>query len=148
MKNDIHYIGPLGMKSMMDSFGYNANYIEESSYAECLKAVEDGKADIGVVNRLFGAHSEDKYNIKRTSLVYNPIELKFAIAKDTENTEYYIEAIDHNLKLLKADPDSIYYQSIIENLEGIVRTVQKPPTWIGPVIFGLALIIAILFFIT
>lgn len=146
MENDIHFIGPLGIKSLLESFGYDATFVHEATYADCLKAVEKGDADIGIVNRLFGENNEQKYDIKKTSVVFNPIELKFAISKGTEDSEYLKTKIDQDLKILKADPDSIYYKSIIENLEGVVRTVQTTPTWITPVLLGMAFILLALLF--
>src|SRR5690606_8869071 len=38
------------------------------------------------------------------------------------------------LSELKADNDSLYYKSIITNLEGFVRTVEVSPNWLTPVV--------------
>lgn len=149
LKGDIHFEGPLGIKALMTSFGYKATYLEVASYADVLKAVSDGKADIGIVNRLFGTAEEHNYQIKRTSVVFDPIELKFAFPKNGASTEYFKTTIDKDLKALKADSESIYYKSIITNLEGVVRTVEIAPSWTTPIIVASLLItlIAVLLYI-
>lgn len=124
LKGDIHFLGPLGIQALLDSFGIKATFVALDSYADNLQAVSDGTADIAIVNRLFGAFQEDNYNVKRTSVVFNPIELRFAFSKNGVNTARLISEIDSNLVELKGDPDSIYYDAIIRNLENVVRTVE------------------------
>lgn len=124
LKGDIHFLGPLGMQALLDSFGFNATFIALDSYADNMQAVSDGEADIAIVNRLFGSFQEENYNVKRTGIVFNPIELKFAFSKNGPNTERLISEIDTNLFELKGDADSIYYDAIIRNLENVVRTVE------------------------
>lgn len=136
LDGDIHYIGPLGIKNLLESFGYSAEFITTGSYADNLKAVEDGLADIAIVNRLFGSQNEGNYNVRRTSIVYNPIELKFAFTKGGTKTDLLKSTIDQELIFLKDDTESIYYKSIIEDLEGIVKTVEVTPPWLWPLIVG------------
>ncbi|MFS8130389.1 MAG: transporter substrate-binding domain-containing protein [Candidatus Dojkabacteria bacterium] len=134
LTGDIHAEGPLGIKALMKSFGYSATYIPETSYADTLKAVQDGNADIAIVNRIFGTYEEGNFDVKRTGIVFDPIELKFAFPKLGTNTGYLLKTMDKDLFDLKADSESIYYKSIIINLEGVVRTVEVTPTWIKPLI--------------
>lgn len=136
LDGDIHHVGPLGIENLLKSFGYSAEFIATGSYAENLKAVEDGRADIAIVNRLFGSQNEANYNVRRTSIVFNPIELKFVYTKGGEKTEYLKNVIDQEIRILKEDTDSIYYKSIIEDLEGIVKTVEVTPPWLWPLIVG------------
>lgn len=136
LDSDIHYVGPLGIQNLLKSFGYSAEFITTGSYAENLEAVEEGRADIAIVNRLFGSQNEANYNVRRTSIVFNPIELKFVYTKGGEKTGQLKRVIDQELRLLKEDTNSIYYKSIIEDLEGIVKTVEVTPQWLLPLIVG------------
>ena len=130
MKSGIHYIGPLGLKNLTDSFGIEAEYIDVDVYGDVFELLESGEADVGVVNRIFGITNEGDYsNIKKTTIVFNPIELRFALTKGNPDNQYFIETIDQHLADLKNDPDSIYHQSIQSYLRGVVEEVEVIPTW-------------------
>lgn len=124
LEGDIHYNGPLGVQSLMESFGFEAEYLELSSYEEVLQAVEEDNADFGIVNMLFGITSEQEYNVHRTNLVFNPVELKFAMPKNASDTEYFKSTLDSHINSLKSSPTSVYYDSVIENLEPLFITVE------------------------
>jgi len=150
MKGGIHFSGPLGLKNLMDSFNITADFVDVAIYGDVFEILEKGEVDAGVVNRVFGITNEADYeNIERTPVVFNPIELRFALTKDAEHNAYFIEKLDHHLHLLKEDPNSIYHQSIQHYLRGVVEEVEIVPEWIrigGPVvciILVLALIIII-----
>jgi hypothetical protein len=146
LKSGIHYNGPLGIKALMDSFNLDANYIGIDLYEDAFKAVEDGRADIAVVNRIFGIENEGKYNIERTNIVFNPIELKFALTKGGENTDYLLERLDFYIKNLKDDSSSIYYKSILEHLRGVEVEVKVEvvPAWVTAFIISILATIAVL----
>ncbi|KXK09370.1 MAG: transporter substrate-binding domain-containing protein [Candidatus Dojkabacteria bacterium] len=149
MKEDIHSIGPLGIRNLIKNFDIKATFVEFDSYEENLQAIEDNIADVAVVNRLFGTFSEKDYNVSRSSIVFNPVELKFALSKNSDMTPYLKEALDRHMLELKADSNSIYYTSILENLEKIVEPVEVEvePGWIRPfaLISGLILTLGIVY---
>ena len=68
---------------------------DEFSASECLKNIKlaetkampkydvfehlnNHTADVGAVNRLFGLLNKDDYDVVPTSLIFNPVDLKFA----------------------------------------------------------------------
>lgn len=146
LEGGIHYIGPLGIKALMDAFDLEANYVEVGVYADSFQAVDDGRADIAVVNRIFGITNEHKYDVKRTNIVFNPIELKFAFAKDGDKTDLLVEKFDYHTKLLKDDESSIYYESILSHLKGVTSEVpvEVTPGWIRPLVITASVLIAVL----
>ena len=80
--------------------------------------VEDGRADAGVVNRLFGALTEGEYEISKTPIVFNPVHLKFAFPQKQK----YIgiaRTIDQYIRQFKADPNSLFHKIINSYLSGV-----------------------------
>lgn len=138
MESDIHFIGPLGIKRLMTAFGYEATFVTVGSYEDTFKAVVNGNADFAVVNRIFGTYIAGKYDIKLTNLIFDPVELKFILTKDGKNTKYLVETLDKDVRTLKSDENSIYYRSIINNLESSTNRVEVVPPWIEPVLIGIA----------
>jgi ABC-type amino acid transport substrate-binding protein len=55
-------------------------------YAAAFRAVQDGRADAAVVNRLFGLEQEANWNLQRSAVAFNPIALKFAFTTDSPRT--------------------------------------------------------------
>jgi two-component system cell cycle sensor histidine kinase/response regulator CckA len=129
MKSDIHYLGPSGIKATLSSFGVSANFIEVDSYDDVLKKLDNNQADAGVVNGLYGAINEKKYNVTKTGILFDPIELKYAMPKDAAKNHDLISTIDSNLISMKEDQKSIYYQSLDTNFGSYSRTVSKVPKW-------------------
>jgi PAS domain S-box-containing protein len=129
VKSDIHNSGPAGIKATLTSFGINATFIEFNSYEDVLKALDNSQADAGVVSGLYGAINDNKYNLTHTGIIFNPIQIKYALTKNAANNPYLISTIDSNLLAMKKDPGSVYYQSIDENLGRFTRVVDKIPTW-------------------
>jgi len=112
MEGSIHTDGEEGIKNLTKKLNINCTFIELENYYQVLEMVEEGGADAGVVNRLFGLLNENEYNIKRTSIIFNPRKLMFAFPKDAEMNKILIPKIDNHLLALKEDTDSLYYQII------------------------------------
>jgi PAS domain S-box-containing protein len=129
MKSDIHYTGPGGIKTTLASFGVNANFVETDTYESVLKMLDNNQADAGVVNGLYGAINESKYNITRTGILFDPIELNYALTKNASKNHYLISTIDSNIIAMKQDQKSVYYQSLDKNFGRYTQTVNKVPKW-------------------
>jgi two-component system cell cycle sensor histidine kinase/response regulator CckA len=129
VKSDIHNTGPAGIKATLSSFGINATFIEFNSYEDVFKALDSSQADAGVVSGLYGAINDNKFNLTHTGIIFNPIQIKYALAKNAANNPYLISTIESNLLAMKKDPGSVYYSSIDENLGRFTREVDKIPTW-------------------
>ena len=89
MKGSIHTDGADGIKQLASKFDFGLKYIEVDNYDDVLRMIHSGAADAGVVNRLYGALAEKRYNVKKTSLVFNPVQLKFAYPKNATPKHRY-----------------------------------------------------------
>lgn len=118
MREDIHTIGDSGIQKLAEQFDLHLNYLPVNSYEEVLEMVSRGQADAGVVNRLFGAAREENYEIHKSPIVFNPVQLKFAFPKKKES-EALVRKIDQHLNSLKSNPDSIFHKIVSSYLAGI-----------------------------
>jgi len=136
MKGGILYDGVQGLKSMLDSFGITAEIIDVQVYGDVFELLDLGEADVGVVNRVFGIANEKDYDIRRTNIIFDPSELRYAFTKGASDNDYLISRIDYNLRQLKADNDSVYHQSLTRHMGGIIERVEVFPRWFKYLVSG------------
>lgn len=130
-------------QKLMEGFGVSFTPIYVDSYAEALEAVAQHHAEAGVVNRTFGALNAHKYDVVETGIIFNPIYIHYASPFSADPS--YLRAIDKHLTVLKADPNSIYYQSIKHWMETPTPTFWSSwAIWLlGGVLALLALVIVV-----
>ena len=103
-------------------------FVEVSGYADTLRLVSDKEADAALVPRIFGAYQERSSTLEKTSIMFSPVELRFAAPQGTG--KQILAALDRHLAAMKADKRSMYYRSLGVWLEG-VRTLVFPK-WLNP----------------
>lgn len=146
MSDSIHYTGEDGIANTLENFDMNASYLEVVNYTRVFELLDNGTADAGIVNRIFGATFDNQYDIEKTPIIINPVELFFAFPKSDPDNADLISAIDEHLFMLKQDADSIYYESLEEHL----APLQKEPMsakilkYFIPVLFVISFVTAIL----
>ncbi len=147
MEDGIYNIGPEGVKALMEECELNATYIQYPGYHDIFKALEDGEADVGAVNRFFGKRFESDYGVDSTPMFFTPISIRFALDANNPDSADRISRIDQHLSEMKSDPDSIYYQAIDEFIGGHAErgTVEVFPIWAGYLMFIVAGGIVLLF---
>jgi signal transduction histidine kinase len=139
MTGSIHTDGPEGIKNMTVKWGISASFIEVEDYEDVFELIDDGKVNVGVVNRLFGLEKEDEYDVEKTSIIFGPMRLMFAFPKGEELNKELIPIIDDDLQELKEDRNSVYYQILDKYVYSREIFI---PTWMIPIIVSsIALII-------
>ncbi|MFC1741744.1 ATP-binding protein [Nanoarchaeota archaeon] len=142
LNGSIHTDGPRGVKNIFETFILTAEFIPVESYDQVFELVDTGAADAGIANRLFGALNMDKYsNIKRSTIIFNPVDITFAFNKENPYSDQLIEGADRNLKALKADENSIYYSTLNKYLSQFTK-VEVFPQWAKIALIALAVLIA------
>ncbi len=129
MEDGIHTTGEMGLESLSISFRIDFKIIPVDDYQAAFQAVQDGQADAAVVNRIFGSTYADDYDVQRTSIIFNPVSIRYAFPPDAELSFRLIEAIDSTLVAMKQDNSSIYYQLLDEYLAGYVEQKEEIPLW-------------------
>jgi PAS domain S-box-containing protein len=122
VKGNIH---TRALTELLNKFGISGKVIEVDNYVDVFRQVHDGKASAGVVNRVNGIRLEKKYSVEKTSIIFNPVELFFATPKG--KLDNIRAAIDMNVRDLKADLNSVYYESMKSWLSGVEATLPFEP---------------------
>ncbi|MBU1138651.1 MAG: SpoIIE family protein phosphatase [Proteobacteria bacterium] len=135
VKNDIHSIAFIQVAS---SVGIQPETIETKSYRENEMLLDAGKVDAIILPRIYGQASGDDRRLRKSPLMFNPIELRIAAARSTDTA--VLDRIDHHLRELKSNSSSLYYRALDRRLEGIQKIVLPQwlsPTWVVAGVFGL-----------
>lgn len=124
MRSSIH--SQVFSRSMKD-FGLSFTPLYVDTYPQVLAAVDRGEAKAGVVNRTFGALNAHRYaDVVETGIVFNPVYVHYAAPKESDPG--LLQTLDRHLAQLKADPRSIYHESLRRWLE--TRQVERFPPWL------------------
>ncbi len=131
--------GPGGIKDITTKFEIDCKFLELDDYVDVFNALENGDADIGITNKDFGALSEGKFDVQRTSIILQPARMQFALTKNATLSPYLIEKIDTHLRALKKNNKSIYYQALDKwfGQHEIKSFVPKWLVWAGLIGAGL-----------
>lgn len=86
-----------------------AEIIQVDSFSELFEKIDAGEADAGAVNYFFGNHFSYQHRVRPTNIVVDTSQLFFAASRQTNPA--ILRNIDEQVNLLKADTDSIYYES-------------------------------------
>ena len=116
---DIHTVGDHGIRTLDESFSLDLEYVQVGSYRDVFEKIHSGGVDAGVVNRLFGSTSEKMYNVRKSPIIFNPVQLKFAFAKNSPTGAILSERIDARLDGMKNDPDSVFHEIVNCYLAGV-----------------------------
>lgn len=129
LEKDIH---ARVFSNLMEKFNKHVTIISLGSYDQVLEQIDAGSVDVGVVNRLYAMQNSDRFKVKATPIIFNPIEVRYAAPRGKNN--HFLQAIDRHLSELKDDKNSIYYQSL-EKWFGHYQPTGLPE-WIWPVLLA------------
>ncbi|MEG3639662.1 transporter substrate-binding domain-containing diguanylate cyclase [Magnetococcus sp. PR-3] len=110
---DIHY---QNFKKTVLDFGIEMEFVEVASNPEVLRMVNKNQVDAGVISRLYGLLHERAYHITRSTIIFNPINVSYAAPKGKHQA--LLATLGDELKKLREDRSSLYYQSHQSWLEG------------------------------
>lgn len=146
MERGIHTIGPMGLLNLAKAFQIDIDFVPVPDYRTGFELVHRREIDAVVVNRIFGASHENDFRVKRTSIIFNPVSIKYALPKEGRLTHFLINRLDSNLRALKENSNSVYYRLIDTYLAGLVKGSRELPPWVlwgGPPMILLLVIMCI-----
>jgi PAS domain S-box-containing protein len=112
----------------LDSFGIDPTIFFYDSYAEVMLAIERKEVFAGVVNHIFSLQHAQEYQVRATTIIFNPIEVRLAATRN-EHGEL-LKTLDGVILQLKSSPNSLYYESLHFWLQG-GETAESPlPRWV------------------
>lgn len=97
------------LSNILIQFGIAAKIETYNEYSDVLKAVSEGKADVGICTKVYGMYLEDKYpRVQVSDIVFAPQKLRYAVKKG--KNQYLLKILDDQIAVLKKDKGSYYYQ--------------------------------------
>ena len=132
--NGVNLEGPDGFREIIQKFGLNIQLVEVKSNSAVFKAIKDGRVDGGIVNRNFGNKFANRYDVKATSIIFQPINMQFAFPQVSTNTPILLKKINQQIKALKKDNNSQYYHLLEKHFETEIakKKVEVLPDWFMP----------------
>lgn len=149
LKGSLNLDGPEGIKDLANRFGVSCQFSEFDSYAAVFEAVKSGQIDAGVTNKDFGDLNETNYSLVRTPIILQPIEIRIALTKNGELTDFLKRTIDTDFRQMKANPDSVYYRAL-DTYFG-EKPVEVTPGWVTNLLWiavGLIIILGTVSFVS
>ena len=115
-------------ETILSKFEIRPRFVMVDSYGQVLSMVHEKSVSAGIVPRLYGAYYEKRFRVRQSPISFRPTELRFAVAKDRNAP--LLTALDHHLKQLKENPNSIFYQSLDLWTQGVRKVTL--PLWLRP----------------
>ncbi|MEO5340465.1 MAG: transporter substrate-binding domain-containing protein [Magnetococcus sp. MYC-9] len=138
MKDDIYFVR---FKALLSQLGIEIYPLNQADYETVLQTVTDNDADAGIISRSAGMMLDKGFAVYKSPVVCCPMEIRFATPKN-RNADL-LQALDRDLRAMKADSDSFYYQSFNLWYEG--GTKKAFPKWVLPVAASAAGMLVLLF---
>ncbi|MCP4672444.1 MAG: transporter substrate-binding domain-containing protein [Desulfobacula sp.] len=145
LEQSVNLEGEGGLKEILGKFDIKSKFFEYSSYDEVFKALENGEIDAGVTNRNFGNKNADDYQVKKTSIIFQPININFAFPQNYYLTTQLSKKIDTIIQKLKSNDNSVYYKLLEKYIEGeiVQKRTEILPGWFKLFLVGIGILILI-----
>ena len=98
------------LRTLLASFGLDAELLAVDSLEEGFRRVADGSADAAVANQRFGDYHAERFGLQGTTIMFQPARLFFASRKG--DNQPLLASIDQYLERWQAQADSPYYRII------------------------------------
>lgn len=130
------------LKRQIEDFRMKVRYFYVQDYEKALEAVKKGLADACIVSRIFAQNNVQRYSLNISGIVFSPIELRFALPKNTQKNQIVIQAIDDFLYKIKSNQES--YNQLLSRYLGTYMEKRVIPKWVETALV-LAIVVAGLF---
>ncbi|GAO28840.1 diguanylate cyclase/phosphodiesterase [Geofilum rubicundum JCM 15548] len=97
-------------RQTMKGYGFPYTEVTAGSFTEALSLVSIEVADAAITNVFFGDLNASEFDLRKTSLIFNPVTLYFAIHPSGDTS--LINTIDLYLTVWKNTPRSFYYSTL------------------------------------
>ncbi len=144
LSKDIFLTSEHGLLEICESFKIDCRIETYDSYDMVMRAVASGRADAGLINRLFGASTGHFHRPVASPILLMPLDIRYAISRKNPLAENIKQRLDYHLAIQKADELSVYHQRM-NNLFEPFKTERQPAPLLYQLIFAVgALLITLL----
>jgi ABC-type amino acid transport substrate-binding protein len=130
LQGSVNVEGPGGIKELVGAFNVDCTFIEAASYAGVFELVRSGDADAGVTSKDHGYRYKADFNLEETPIIFQPSLLYFAFPKDSSLTPSLIVRIDADVRSIKENSDSVYYQALDQWFAQKATPAPIIPRWL------------------
>lgn len=120
-------------RKLAHSFQIQCDYKEVSSHDDVFKLIQQKEVSAGVAPNIYGILNTSKYKLVRTSIVFNPNPLYFAVPQGMHSE--VLETIDRYLSNWRKDRNSFYYKTLDFWLAE-AKSKNNLPKWLIYVVAG------------
>ncbi|HEX9009978.1 MAG TPA: transporter substrate-binding domain-containing protein [Holophagaceae bacterium] len=113
-------------RSLCARFNISCTQVDYPTFQALFTAIAAGEVDAGVTVNFYGYAHESRYAIQRTSVMFDPFEIYFGVAKGRNGD--LLAALDRYLEAERKDPGSTYH-GILDRWLNPVRS-QALPAWV------------------
>lgn len=111
VKDNIYYSSTTGIANLAKGFNVDINFVLYEGYDEVMQAVKDGKADGCLTSRFFTLIEAPSYGLVTSSILVNPIEVRFGFPKNRAMSDKLAKIVDKHVQRMKHEEGSVYQNS-------------------------------------
>lgn len=133
--------------NMCRSFRINYDTVFYDNYNELFAAINRGDIDAGPVNNMYGSPKGNEYNLQSTSIIFNPFDIFFAVAKGKNND--ILSTLDAYSFLWKTKRREEFNDILDSWAYSNVNIIEETPQWVNTLLmlFLTLVLISIIFVI-
>ncbi|MDD2608675.1 MAG: EAL domain-containing protein [Giesbergeria sp.] len=129
------------LQDLLAGFSIQATFIPVQSFEQAFTKVAAHEADAAATNYHFGDQEAGRFKLLPTSLIFLPAKIYYATGKG-RNPDL-LQAIDRNLNLWHANPQSFYFQNL-KHWSGLPSSPTIPTAfWWGLTIVAALFLLAV-----
>ncbi len=137
LKNDFWFSGSGSLADLCLSFGLQPKYSYYPDYSSLFIALNQGKIDSVAASNSLGLVWQNRVPIQSTPVIYNPIELRFAVSRAGPHGDALAMQIDGAMAGIKLrEPD--FFRNLLDRYQVPVRQEYVTPLWVSVILGVLA----------
>jgi two-component sensor histidine kinase/ABC-type amino acid transport substrate-binding protein len=129
LENDYWFSGDGALRDLAAAFGVRPDYRWYPDYASLFAALGQGEIDAAAGSNSLGIIWEARYAIQPTPILYNPVDLRYAVSRGNPDHEAVAAAIDRAIAAIKKDSPRLI-QGILAEYAVPIRSELVVPTWL------------------
>jgi len=139
LSDDFWFSGPGSLKDLCVGFGISPTYIYFDDYPSLFLALEKGRIEAVAASNSLGIIWEPLLPIAATSIIYNPIELRFAVSRAGAFGPELARELDQAMKNLRSSNPALLRESLGKH-QVPIRKQYEIPQWAVTVLAVLSLV--------
>jgi two-component sensor histidine kinase/ABC-type amino acid transport substrate-binding protein len=142
LENDFWFSGPGSLKDLCASFGIRPKYRYYADYSALFLALGRGDVDAAAGSNSLGIVWAPHQPVVATSIVYNPIELRFAASLAASGGRDLARELDRALAAIRRDSPEVFSAALAKYQVPLRREFRIPP-WFVAILAAISLVLIV-----